>query len=588
MKKLHLLKKITKWRLKGNNNYYIFIFASIIVGVLTGLGAVVLKNIVHLIQNFLLPFGDKNNGISFFIFPLAGLILTYIYIKISKLDIRAGVPNLLYSISGNSGYMKPHNLFSSIIGSVLTVGFGASGGLESPNMTTGGGLASSVSRILKLTYKQRMLLLGVASAGTISAIFKAPVTGIIFALEVIMIDLTSMTIIPIVLASITASLTSYLFLGSNFIYSLDVITIFKAKEIPYYILMGVLTGFFALFFTSLYKKLKSKFNKVKKSFVRFLTAGLIVGTFVFIFPATYAEGYTGLTAALEGDYSYLFNNFLLEPFNSNGKFIFLIFLLIAVVKAISTSVTVSAGGIGGFFTPILFVGVNLGLFMSHLFDKLGIHISHESSALVAMAGLISAMMHAPLSSVFFIGELTGGYSLMMPLLITSSIAYVTIRIFQKHNFFSEELAEKKILLTHHADQNILTILKLKDLVETNFVTVNSNSTLKDVVYAVKNGTRDLFPVVDEHNTFLGVISLNGIRKIMFKTELYDKTSVTELMIFPSVYVELNEHLSDVAEKFEKTRRYNLLVLDNGKYVGFLSRSNFFLHYRTLLAQFSDH
>jgi len=559
--------------------------ASVIVGFLTGIGAVVLKNSVHFVHTIILPFCDKNN-LYFFLFPFVGMMLTYIYIKISRLEIKPGIPNLLYSISKNQGYVKPHNIFSSVVGAIFTVGFGASGGLESPNITTGAGIGSFVSNLFKLSYRQRILLLGVAAAGTISAIFKAPITGIVFALEVIMIDLTSLSIIPIVLASVTASLTSYLFLGSNYLYSFKYEASFDYNNVLFYVLMGIVSGFFALFFSKGYMKLRQWFNKIKKVFFRFVIAGVVVGFMVYMFPAIFAEGYSAINSSIEGDYAYLNKNGLFASDVLQSSYIFLLFLLIAIVKAFTSSVTVSAGGIAGFFTPILFVGLNLGLFMSHFFNTIGFDIPNENGALVGMGGLISAMMHAPLSGVFFICELTGGYSLMMPLLITSSVAYITIRLFQKHNFFSIELANQKILLTHHADKNILTILQLKNLIENNFIKVRADNKLGDLVEAVKISTRDLFPVVDDENNFLGVVSLNRIRKIMFKKELYDSLTVAELMIFPPVFAEITEHLETVAEQFEKTQSYNLLILDNGKYVGFISRSNFFAHYRKLLKEFS--
>lgn len=585
MKDYKILKKFSYWRQKGDNNYYVFVFASVLVGVFTGLGAVILKNSVHYMHQLLIP--HRNNAVlGFFIFPFSGLLLTYFYIKIFNLDIKPGIYNLLYATSKNQGFLKYHNIFSSIIGSVLTVGFGASGGLESPNMSTGGGIASLVSKLFKLPYRQRILLIGVATAGTISAIFKAPVTGIIFAIEVIMIDLTTLSIIPIVLASVSASLTSYLFLGSNFIYNLKIDTVFLMKEVPFYIILGIVTGFFALFFSFVYKKLKNLFNKIQKKLYRFLIAGLVVGSLVFLFPAIFAEGYTALNSAIDGNYHYLFQNSLFEKYCDNLNIIILFFLIIALAKAFATSVTVSAGGISGFFTPILFSGANIGLFMSHIFQINKIYISHETSALVAMAGLISAMMHAPLSSVFFISELTGEFSLLIPLLISSSASYIVVKIFQKHNFLVAELAKRKILLTHNADRNILTLLNLEKLIEKNFITLTPDKNLGDLVEVVKVATRDLFPIIDNNNNFLGVISLNRIRKIMFKKELYHKISVAELMIFPTTFIEITEHLEAVAEKFEKTQRFNLLVLNNGKYVGFLSRSNFFSKYGQLLREFS--
>ncbi|MEA3450435.1 MAG: chloride channel protein [Bacteroidota bacterium] len=588
MKKLKWTRKLVLWRQKGDNDYYLFVLSSVIVGLLTGLGAVVLKNSVNFVHEQILPLSNQSTGKWFyFVFPFVGFMLTYLYLKITKLEVKSGVPNLLFSISRNSGYLKPHNVFSSIVGSILTVGFGGSAGLEGPNISTGGGLASLVSRFFKLPYKRRMLLLGVASAGTISAIFKAPITGIIFALEVIMIDLTTLSVIPIVLASVTASLTSFWFTGNNFLYNLDFVPAFELSEVPIYILMGIITGFFGLFFSKIYNWFVRFFSKIKYLFVRFLIAGISVGILIFIFPAIFAEGYQALNTSLDSNYSYLLENDVFSEFNDNIPLIIILFLVIAVVKIVATSITIAAGGIGGFFTPILFVGANLGLFISHLFERLGFNVFHKSSTLVAMGGLIAAMFHAPLTSVFFVGELTGGYSLLVPLLITCSVSFIVIRIFQKNNFFSQQLAEQKILMTHHADQNILNMLRMKDLVECNFITIAPDKKLGDLVEVVKETRRDLFPVIDCENRFIGVISLNRIRKIMFKTELHDKISVSELMIFPDIYADIDEHLEDVAEKFEKSQRYNLLILDKSKYVGFISRSNFFAHYRKLLKEFSE-
>ncbi len=587
MRKISYIRWLAKWRQKGKNNYYILLVASIIVGFLTGIAAVILKNSVHFVHEIIRTDigADRHVGL-YFVFPLLGMILTYFYLRFAGLEIRPGIPNLLYSISKNNGYIKPHNTYSSILGAILTVGFGAPTGLESPNITTGGAIGSEVARFFKLPYRQRILLLGIASAGTISAIFRAPLTGIAFALEVIMVDLTSLSIIPIVLASITASLTSFLFWGNNHLYPLTTPISYELSQIPYYLFVGLFTGVFALFFSNSYKSIRRGLAKLPNMFVRMTFAGVLISLLVFSFPAMFGEGYLALNDAIRGDFEYLTKNDLFINFKAD-EFLFLTgFLMIATFKALATNLTVAAGGVGGFFTPILFAGANIGLFLSHLAAYLGYNINHQNSALVAMAGLIAGMLHAPLTAVFFIAELTGGFSLLVPLLITSAVSYIFIKFFQDQNFFAEDLAKKKILLTHHADHNILTILNIQDLIETNFATVHPDDTLGDLVEAVKNSVRDLFPVVDDEGNFLGVVSLHRIRKIMFKPELYDKIKVSDLMIFPSIFADIREHLEDIAEKIQNTRVYNLVVLDRGKYVGFISRSNFFLRYRELLREFS--
>ncbi len=587
MRKVTYLRKLAEWRRRGNNNYYLLLISSVIVGFLTGIAAVILKNSVHYVHQLIRGKAGADEHLwMYFFFPVLGLVLTYIYLRVTKLEIKPGVPNLLYSISKNSGYLKPHNTYSSIIGAILTVGFGAPTGLESPNITTGGAIGSEVARFFKLPYRQRILLLGIASAGTIAAIFRTPLTGIAFALEVIMIDLTSVSVIPIVLASITASLTSYLFWGTNHLYQLQVLPTFNMEHVPFYILMGLFTGLFALMFSNSYLWIRRKYEGSRHKFGVVLATAVAIGLLVFSFPAMFGEGYIALNDAIRGNFEYLTKNDLFIDFSSSELLFLFGFLFIAIAKALATNLTVAVGGIGGFFTPILFAGANIGLFMSHLAKYLGFNINHENSSLVAMAGLISGMLHAPLTAVFFIAELTGGFSLLVPLLITSAVAYVFIRIFQDKNFLAVDLAQKKILLTHHADHNVLTILSISDLIETNFTTVHPDDSLGDLVEAVKNSTRDLFPVVDEDNNFLGIVSLHRIRKIMFKPELYDKIKVADLMIFPSVFADVSEHLEDIAEKIQETKVYNLLVLDKGKYVGFISRSNFFLRYRELLREFS--
>ncbi len=587
MKRYRLIRKFTEWRQRGRNNYYLLLFVSILVGFLTGIAAVILKNGVHYVHQLVLPIANNDKyHIGYFIFPFLGILTAYFYLKITKLEIKPGIPNLLYSISRNSGFIKPHNIYSSIVGAILTVGLGSPAGLESPNITTGGGIASFISKIFKLSYRQRILLIGIASAGTISAIFKAPITGIVFTLEVIMIDLTSLSIIPIVLASVTASLTSSMFQGTNYLYPVEISYLLNFNDLPIFLIIGIVGGATGLFFSETFKKARKTFLRMDNVFLRFLSAGFLIGILVYIFPPTFAEGYMALNHALAGDFSYLLHNDFLFKDLKNEDWLILFFLAITLAKMLTTILTVASGAIGGFFTPVLFVGANMGLFISHFLKLLNINFSHQNAALLSMSSLIAAIMHAPLTGVFFIAEITGSYALLVPLLIATSTAYIFIKFFQETNFFAEELAKKKILLTHHADHNILTMLDIKKLIETNFITIRYDKKLGDLVKAVQESKRDLFPVIDEDNNFMGIISLNRIRKIMFKPGLYEKISVKELMMFPAVTVDINEHLEDVAEKFEKTHAFNLVVLDNGKYVGFISRSNFFMHYRVLLKEFS--
>ncbi len=584
-----VLKKFVSWRLKPRSGYYLLVFLSMLTGFLAGIAAAIIKHSVKFIENMIdrgIP--DNVTNYLYFIYPFIGIALAVLFMHfILRQPVNHGIPSLLYAISKNSGYMKPHNLYSSIVTSALTVGFGGSVGLEGPTVATGGAIGATLGNFFKLDYRERILLLGAAAAGAMSAIFKAPMAGVVFALEVIMIDLTTLSIIPILLASATASFTSFLLMGTNVLYPFELQDMFHLDQVPYFIFLGVLTGLVAVYFTNMYIWIEEFFHSLPNKWVRLLVGGAILGVLIYLFPALYGEGYYTINSALHGDYSYLFNNSIFYNLQGNFGVVILLILALVLLKVVATATTFGAGGIGGIFAPTLFMGANTGLLIALIFNFLGYDISTSNSALVAMSGTIAGVLLAPLTGVFLISEITHGYELLMPLLITSTISYITARLFITNNVYSIQLAKRGELLTHNADKNMLYMIKIRDLIETDFIPVHPEDTLGDLVKAVAESHRNLFPVVDDDGHFMGLVTLDRIRKIMFKPELYDKIKVRDLMFVPDVVARVDESAESVAEKLQKGSRFNIVVLDEeNRYLGFISRANLFSRYRSLLRTFS--
>jgi CIC family chloride channel protein len=590
MRRTSVLRRFLIWRIKHMSQKNFIMILSVIIGVLAGLGAVVIKNGVHLIRDLLTSNIVINyQNYLFFILPSIGVLIAVVYTRfIVRRHVGHGIPSVLFAISRTHGVIKRHNIFSSIITSVFTVGFGGSVGLEGPTVATGAAIGSNIGQMFRLNHKQITLLLGLASAAAMSAIFKSPIAAVVFAIEVIMIDLTMASLIPLLIASVTGVLTSYFFLGQAVMYPFDIKVGFVLEDIPYYILLGLLAGLVSVYFTKMYIFIESTFAKVKKWYLKWLAGGIILGILIFFFPSLYGEGYDAVNSCLQGDYSPLFNNSLFYSFHDEIIMVFVLFLMILFFKAIATSVTFGAGGIGGIFAPTLFMGAYTGLFFTTFLKYLGVgHLNASNFALVGMGGLIAGVLHAPLTAVFLIAEITTGYQLFVPLMITATISYATIKIFVKNSVYTHQLARRGELITHHKDKAILSMMKVDKLIEKNFKTVKPDDMLGDLVKVIADSKRNIYPVIDEQNHFYGIIFLDDIRNIMFKPELYDTTSVSSLMFMPSTFVDPEESMEEVAKKFQKTQNYNLPVLKDGKYIGFISRANVFSEYRKLLKDFSD-
>jgi CIC family chloride channel protein len=578
------------WQAKRLNHRTFLMIISVVIGILSGISAIILKNAVRFIRELLISSAPVyHENFLYFALPAIGILLSILFVKyIIKDHVEHGVPSILHAISRNNGVIKKHNMFSSIVTSALTVGFGGSVGLEGPTLATGAAVGSNLGQYLRLSYKDLILLMTLACAGAMAAIFKSPIAAIVFAVEVLMIDLTMASLIPLLIASVTAVLTSYFFLGSAVLYPFEITDAFYFRHIPYYLLLGVLTGMVSVYFTRMYIRVEKYFKQIEKWWVRWLTGGAVLGMLIFFFPSLYGEGYETVNTCMKGDYSPLFNGSPFYPFQDSIWIVFLLFILILFFKVVATATTFGAGGVGGIFAPSLFMGVIAGLFFAEVINYSGLTIlSGPNFAIVGMSGIIAGVLHAPLTGIFLIAEITGGYDLIVPLMLVSTISYATMKMFVNNSVYTHQLAERGELFTHHKDKTVMSMLKIDDLIETDFRTIHPDAKLRDLIQVISESSRNIYPVVDENNVFFGFVRLDDIRHIMFKPELYDSIVVNSIMVKPATSVSPDDTMETVAEKFSHYDKYNLPVLLDGKYIGFVSRANVFSTYREMVRKFSE-
>lgn len=582
--------KLHTWRLKIFPSRQFIILLSLITGVFGGLAAILLKNTVFYTHEFL-THGFKANefNLLYLAYPFIGMILTVLYVKFFVRDnIGHGISRVLYSISKNNSILRPHNTYSSMIGSTLTVGFGGSVGLEAPVVLTGAAIGSNLARIMRMDYKTVTLMVGCGAAAAIAGIFKAPIAGVVFALEVLMLDLTMSSLIPLLISAATGATLASFFMGKNVLFAFTVTDPFSLGNLPFYVLLGIFCGFTSLYFTRANLYIESLFHKINNTTLRLVIGGTIVSVLIFLFPSLFGEGYIELTSILNGNGDSLFQNSLFNSVSDNYVLFLLFLLLILFFKVIAMTATNTGGGVGGIFAPSLFMGGITGFFIARLvnfFDPS--RLPEKNFALAGMAGIMAGVMHAPLTAIFLIAEITGGYSFFIPLIVTSTVSYLTIMNFEPHSLYTKRLAQQGELITHHKDKAVLSRLSIMKLIETNFITIAPEGCLGDIVKAIKKSQRNVFPVVDAEGTFLGVIFTNEIRHILFSPELYETTYVRNLMFMPDTLVEVHDTMEDVAQKFQTTAHYNLPVLDKGKYIGFVSRANVFSAYQKLVKEFSQ-
>ena len=583
------LARINNFKIKYLSGHQLLYLLAVLVGLGVGLAAVIIKNLVHFIREALENgFQGEYSRYYIFVLPVVGIALVILFIRyINRRPVGHGIPGVLFSISKNNGIIRTHNLYSSIVTSALTVGFGGSVGLEGPTVATGGAVGANLGRVFKLNYKEITLLISCASAGALSAIFKAPIAGIVFALEVIMLDLTMWAIIPLLISSATAALTSYLFLGQNVLLQFQVTEPFRMGQIHWYLLLGAVAGMLSVYFTKSYIYITELFERFRGSWRRLLIAGGLLGVIIFLFPALYGEGYEIVNQGLRGEFVQLFEDSFFEGWQDSFVLVALYLLLVIGLKVVATSLTFAGGGIGGIFAPSLFMGANTGLLFGLVLNQLGVPVSVSNMALVGMGSMIAGVIHAPLTAIFLVAEITGGYELFFPLILASTISYGTTRYFVANSVYTVQLAKRGELMTHHKDRNILLMMKVSDLLETDFTPVRSDSTLRDLVNVITKSHRNIYPVLDDKGNLEGIVKLDDIRHIMFNQEMYDSTRINDLMITPEWTIQTTDQMEEVARQFSESGRYNIPVLDKGRYLGFVSRARVFSSYREMLKHFSD-
>lgn len=561
------------------------------MGILGGLVAIILKNAVgsiHALLHFII--NKENVNFLFLAFPGFGILLTVLYIKyFVKDNISHGISRILFAISKKKGVIAAHNNYSSFIGSALTVGFGGSVGLEAPIALTGSSIGSNLGRFFRLSYKNVILLIGCGSAAAIAGIFKAPIAAVIFSLEVLMLDLTMGSIIPLLISSATGATLSYFLLGKNAIFYFTLHDPFTIPNFPYYIVLGILCGFVSYYFAKCSGKIEARFSKMNNPYKKLAVGGILLSLLIFIFPSLYGEGYDTLSNILTGQYKDITNGSAFYQFQ-NIYWVFIAYLIcILVFKVIAMAVTTGSGGVGGIFAPSLFMGGITGFIVSSLINTFHFgNVSEKNFSLIGMAGVMAGVMHAPLTAIFLIAEITGGYGLFIPLMITSTFSYLTIIYFEPHSPYTKRLAARGELITHHKDKAVLTLLDIESVIEKNLKSVKGGATLGELVKIISKSTRNIFPVMDEDRNLLGIIQLDNIREIMFQHELYDTVKIEDIMIMPPAYILRTDNMTRVMRKFEATGAWNLPVIEeSGQYVGFISKAKIFNAYRKILVESSE-
>lgn len=582
------VERFNEWRTAHLTNQQFMLLLSIPTGFLGGLAAILIKKSAHGIRDLVLSIRFEHSDILYFVFPAIGILLTICFCKfILKKEIGHGIPGILYAIKKKKGEVSQHSMWSTIIASALTVGFGGSVGLEGPSVSTGASIGANLARWLKLEYKQVVMLIGMGGAAALASIFQAPMTGIFFALEVLMIDLSLGSLIPIICSSFTAILTSYFFLGQAVEYNALITEGFNPSNALYYIGLGIFVGLVSAYFLKVTFSMEKRFKNINSPWKRFLIGAILLGILIFLFPALYGEGYDAINSALRGDYSPIYENPFFAGLQNRGWTILVLLAALILLKAFATALTFGAGGVGGTFAPALFIGAFSGLLFALSMKYMGLReLDPAKFALVGMSGLIAGMLHAPLTGIFLIAEITNGYSLIVPLMIVSALSYFVNRIFFKHSVYTNAVAEHGVEVTHNKDVSILNMMTINGLIETNFSRIKRGSTLGDLIPVISSSRRNIFPVVDKDGTFCGHVLFDDIRSVMFDQTLYAHP-IEEFTVIPEYIIQPEDSMETVVKKFQISGKYNIPVIENGKYLGYVSRANVFSTYRKTLSDISE-
>jgi CIC family chloride channel protein len=590
--KSNLLKRLLIWRYKHVSEKNFVFLLSLIIGLLAGLISVFIKNITFAIEAIFEKGVILSENSIYFILPIVGLFLVYLFVKyISKKPSEHAIPSILYALSKRDGIIDKKKIYYPLITAPLTVGFGGSVGLLGPAIASASALSSNFSRLLHIDRKTRSLLIACAAAGAIASIFKSPIAAIIFAIEVFSLDLTFASLLPLLIASVSSVITSYFFLGDSVLFEFSVSDKFVIKDTLFYILLGIGTGVASIYFSKIYFGITSIFNRFKSARQKLIVGGLAIGIMLFFIPPLYGEGFGFINNLLIGNDIEALGN---TPFDSHLDNIWIVIGLlfgITIFKAIAMTTTFAAGGTGGIIIPTLVMGSALGNVVAKVINNcgLGFNVSEANFTLIGMAGLIAGVLHAPLTAIFLIAEITGGYQLFVPLMITASMSFIINKNGLDHTIYTKELLEKGALLTQNKDKSVLTLMKLDSVIEQNFVELHPDMTLGEMLKnGVSKSNRNLFPVTDDEKNFIGIILLDNIRSVMFDQTLYNSTTVETFMQKPPeiIYYE-EDSMEKVMKKFQRSKAWNLPVIRDHKYYGFVSKSKLLTAYRRELINFTS-
>lgn len=585
--------RLLRWREQHIPERTFVVMLAIIIGVASGLAAVLLKFLIGTISDLVNSVADASQANYYYlVFPIVGIFLTGIYVRyVVRDNISHGVTRVLYAIAQKKSRLKFYNMYASLASSSVTIGCGGSVGAEGPIVFTGAAIGSNLGQAFRLSPHMLMMLVGCGAAAGIAGIFKAPIAGVLFTVEVLMLDLTAGSVMPLMMASVAGATVAYVFTGYNVEFFFTQSEMFYASRIPYVVLLGVFCGLISVYFTKMIEVMERMFGRISHPRYRFLLGSILLSVLIFVFPPLFGEGYESINSLLNGDVENIFNNSLFYGMRSNVGATIMIVGALCLMKVFATSATNGGGGVGGTFAPSLYVGCMAGFFFAYTVNSMGMvdasmPLSTKNFALVGMAGVMAGVMHAPLMAIFLTAEMTGGYALFLPLLIVAAISYGTSRLFSNYSIYTKRLALQGELLTHQKDKTVLTLLKMDSVIETDFIPVHPDMSLKEMVDVISQSRRNLFPVTDDENNLLGIVLLDDIRNIMFRPDLYRRMHVNRFMSMPPAKVEVGTPMDKVMKMFDNTGAWNLPVVENGRYVGFVSKSKIFNSYRQVLKHYS--
>ena len=587
-----IMMRLLRWREEHVSETQCVIILALLTGIISGLAAVLLKRLIETISEMITSQLSISEGnYLYLITPVIGILIVGIYVRyVVKDNISHGVTQVLYAISQKKSRLKIHNMYTSVVASSITIGFGGSVGAEGPIVYTGAAIGSNLGSMLRLSPRTLMVLVGCGAAAGIAGIFKAPIAGVLFTVEVLMLDLTAASVMPLMVAAVAGATVSYVYTGYNLEFFFSQSEPFYASGIPYVIMLGLFCGFVSLYFTGAMGLMEKMFGKLKNPWVKFAIGSVILSTLIYLLPPLYGEGYGPINMLLNGNVSDIFDNSAFYNHRNDVVYICVFIGMIIIAKVFATSATNGGGGVGGTFAPSLYVGCMAGFFFAYTMNALGIidiPLSTKNFALAGMAGVMSGVMHAPLMAIFLTAEMTGGYELFLPLLIVSAISYGTVRVFSRYSIYTKRLAIRGELLTHEKDKTVLTLLKIDNVIETDFLEVHPDMNLKEMVQVIAQSHRNLFPVTDSAGNLMGIVLLDDIRNIMFRPDLYRKMYVSKFMSVPPAKIELGMPMEQVMKIFDNTNAWNLPVVENGKYIGFVSKSKIFNSYRSVLKHYTE-